>query len=54
MKNVAIFLFVAILALVPWYVDSRYIFHIATMIVIMVPLALIRRSWALALMQARS
>ena len=40
MKNVAIFLFVAILALVPWYVDSRYIFHIATMIVIMVPLAL--------------
>lgn len=40
MKNAAIFLFVAILALVPWYVDSRYIFHIATMIVIMVPLAL--------------
>lgn len=40
MKKTAIFLFVAILALVPWYVDSRYIFHIATMIVIMVPLAL--------------
>jgi branched-chain amino acid transport system permease protein len=31
---------VAILALLPWVLDSRYVFHVATMIAIMVPMAL--------------
>lgn len=31
---------IAALSLIPWWVDSRYIYHIATMIVIMAPLAL--------------
>lgn len=30
---------IAALALVPWIIDSRYIFHIATMITIMTPMA---------------
>lgn len=40
MKPLHIFLGVAILALVPWMVDSQYVFHIATMIAIMIPMAL--------------
>lgn len=31
---------VAGLALTPWFIDSRYIYHIATMITIMIPMAL--------------
>lgn len=40
MKPLHIFLVIAVLALVPWLVDSQYVFHIATMIAIMVPMAL--------------
>jgi branched-chain amino acid transport system permease protein len=40
MKPLHIFLGVSILALVPWMVDSQYVFHIATMIAIMIPMAL--------------
>ena len=40
MKSSLIFLAIAALALVPWALDSRYVFHIATMITIMVPMAL--------------
>jgi branched-chain amino acid transport system permease protein len=39
-KEFIILAAVAVLAAVPWYMDSRYIFHIATMISIMTPLAL--------------
>jgi branched-chain amino acid transport system permease protein len=39
-KSSLIFLAIAALALVPWALDSRYVFHIATMITIMVPMAL--------------
>ena len=40
MKPLHIFLVIAVLALVPWMVDSQYVFHIATMIAIMIPMAL--------------
>ena len=40
MKPLHIFLVNAVLALVPWMVDSQYVFHIATMIAIMIPMAL--------------
>ncbi|MDM0021811.1 branched-chain amino acid ABC transporter permease [Variovorax saccharolyticus] len=40
MKRGLILAGIALLALVPWVVDSRYVFHIATMIVIMIPMAL--------------
>lgn len=40
MKPLHIFLVIAVLALVPWMVDSQYVFHIATMITIMIPMAL--------------
>jgi branched-chain amino acid transport system permease protein len=39
-RSAIIFVVIAILALLPWAFDSRYIFHIATMIAIMAPLAL--------------
>ena len=40
MRHTWIFAGIGVLALLPWAVDSRYIFHIATMIAIMIPLAL--------------
>jgi branched-chain amino acid transport system permease protein len=40
MLKAFIYLAIAVLALVPWFVDSRYVFHIATMVAIMIPLAL--------------
>jgi branched-chain amino acid transport system permease protein len=40
MKHRYVYLAICVLALVPWYFDSRYIFHVATMIAIMIPLAL--------------
>ncbi len=40
MKQSHVLWLIAALSLVPWWVDSRYIYHIATMIVIMAPLAL--------------
>jgi branched-chain amino acid transport system permease protein len=40
MKSVFILPVVAALALLPWALDNRYVFHIATMITIMVPMAL--------------
>ena len=40
MRSLIILTVLALLALVPWAFDNRYVFHIATMIVIMAPLAL--------------
>jgi branched-chain amino acid transport system permease protein len=40
MRSALILLLIAALALIPWMTGSRYIFHIATMITIMAPLAL--------------
>jgi branched-chain amino acid transport system permease protein len=40
MKSILIFLGIAALALMPWAIGSRYIFHIATMVTIMIPMAL--------------
>ena len=40
MKEAVILVAIAMLSLVPWWLDSRYVYHIATMIVIMAPLAL--------------
>lgn len=40
MKPVHIYLVVAALALLPWTLDSQYVFHVATMIAIMIPMAL--------------
>ena len=40
MKSICIFVAISALALVPWALDSRYIFHIATMVTIMIPMAL--------------
>ena len=40
MKPLHIFLAIVLLALVPLLLDSQYVFHIATMIAIMVPMAL--------------
>lgn len=40
MKPIYLFALLAALAVTPWFVDSRYIYHIATMIVIMIPMAL--------------
>lgn len=40
MKNSHIYAVIAALALVPWFVGSQYVFHIATMIAISIPLAL--------------
>jgi branched-chain amino acid transport system permease protein len=39
-KRLVIFALIAVLAIVPWGIGSRYVFHIATMVAIMVPLAL--------------
>lgn len=40
MKPVYVFLLIAVLALVPWGLDNTYVFHIATMVAIMIPMAL--------------
>jgi branched-chain amino acid transport system permease protein len=40
MKAMYIYLAVAVLALLPWLLDNQYVFHVATMIAIMIPLAL--------------
>ncbi|CAN5725416.1 branched-chain amino acid ABC transporter permease [soil metagenome] len=40
MKSAIIFAGVTVLALAPWAFDSRYVFHITTMIAIMIPMAL--------------
>jgi branched-chain amino acid transport system permease protein len=40
MKHRYVYLAICLIALVPWYFDSRYIYHVATMIAIMIPLAL--------------
>ncbi len=40
MKPAIVFAGLALLALVPWLVDSQYVFHIATMITLTIPLAL--------------
>jgi len=40
MKPILVFVVIAALALLPWALDTRYVFHIATMIAIMIPLAL--------------
>jgi branched-chain amino acid transport system permease protein len=39
MRAVAVILFVVAISIVPWFWNSRYIFHIATMAAIMIPLA---------------
>jgi branched-chain amino acid transport system permease protein len=40
MKAKFLYAGLVVLAVLPWAVDSRYVFHVATMIAIMVPLAL--------------
>jgi len=40
MKSRYVILAVAVLAVVPWILDNRYFFHIATMATIMIPLAI--------------
>ena len=40
MKHRYVYLVIFLLALAPWWMDSRYIYHVATMIGIMIPLAL--------------
>jgi branched-chain amino acid transport system permease protein len=40
MNRVLVLAVVAVIATVPWFWDSRYIFHIATMTAIMIPLAI--------------
>jgi branched-chain amino acid transport system permease protein len=40
MRLVLVYVAIALLALTPWVVDSRYVFHIATMVTILIPLAL--------------
>ena len=40
MRRAILFVAIVALALAPWVIGSRYIFHIATMIAIMIPLAL--------------
>jgi len=40
MRNRYIYLILMVLAMVPWLLDNRYVFHIATMITIMIPMAL--------------
>ncbi|AHG63484.1 branched-chain amino acid ABC transporter permease [Advenella mimigardefordensis] len=40
MRNRYIYLILVVLAVVPWLLDNRYVFHIATMITIMIPMAL--------------
>jgi len=40
MRKIAIGLVIALLATVPWIIGGRYAFHVATMITIMIPLAL--------------
>jgi branched-chain amino acid transport system permease protein len=39
MKPIYVYIAVAVIACVPWLWDSRYVFHIATMAAIMIPLA---------------
>lgn len=39
MKPLHVFGMIGLLALLPWWLDSQYVFHIATMIVIMIPMA---------------
>jgi branched-chain amino acid transport system permease protein len=39
-RTALVYVAIAVLAVVPWVVDSRYVFHIATMVTIMIPLAL--------------
>ncbi|MBU6497989.1 MAG: branched-chain amino acid ABC transporter permease [Rhodospirillales bacterium] len=40
MKLRVVYGLILLLAILPWFIGSRYIFHIATMIVIMIPLVL--------------
>ncbi|ETF02207.1 ABC transporter permease [Advenella kashmirensis W13003] len=40
MRNRYLYLILLVLALVPWFLDNRYVFHVATMITIMIPMAL--------------
>lgn len=40
MKRGIVLVVVALLATIPWFMDSRYIYHIATMIGIMAPMAM--------------
>jgi branched-chain amino acid transport system permease protein len=40
MKSILLLVAIASLALLPWAIGSRYIFHIATMVTIMIPMAL--------------
>ena len=40
MKNRSIYVLILLLAAVPWFMGNRYVFHLATMITIMLPLAL--------------
>jgi branched-chain amino acid transport system permease protein len=40
MKPIVIFGVIAFLAMLPWAIDSNYVFHIATMVAITIPLAL--------------
>lgn len=40
MKSTSVYATLAVLALLPWAVQSAYVFHIATMVVIMIPMAL--------------
>jgi branched-chain amino acid transport system permease protein len=39
MKSAAVIAAVVFASMIPWFWDSRYIFHIATMVAIMIPLA---------------
>jgi branched-chain amino acid transport system permease protein len=40
MRERTVYLFILLVAVLPWFIGSRYIFHIATMIAIMIPLVL--------------
>ena len=40
MRNIIVAIVIAALALIPWISGSRYFFHVATMITILIPLAL--------------
>jgi len=40
MRNRYLYLILVVLALVPWLLGNRYVFHVATMITIMIPMAL--------------
>jgi branched-chain amino acid transport system permease protein len=40
MRTRSIYLLIFVLALLPWFLDNRYVFHLAAMVTIMIPLAL--------------